>query len=156
MLPGQRAIAAHPDAAVVAVDDVPRVSRIDPERVVIQMHDQRAVVAERLAAVVGDVQVDAVHVDPLRLVGIDADLAEVHRPRIEAVDLGPALALVLGAEDTALAMLDDGVDDVRVLAIDVEADAAGVAGSGRPVGELAPGAAGVHASCRCRSPVRRR
>ena len=111
---------------------------------VVQVHFHRSVIAERLAAIVRDVQVDAVDVDPLRVIGIDANLAEVHRPRIEAADLGPRLAFVLGAEHAAVAVLDDGVNDVRVAAIEVEADAAGVTGW-KAAGDLAPGPAGIAA-----------
>src|SRR5688500_18303001 len=89
-------------------------------------------------------QVDAAEVDDVRVVRIDADLAEVHRARIGVVHLRPRLAGVGGlveaggivvdaltapaATPAALLLflwaLDDGVENVRVLAIHVERDAA--------------------------------
>src|SRR5262245_47448154 len=56
---------------------------------------------ERLAAVVGDVELHAEDVDPLVVVGVDADLAVVEGARHQVVELGPGLALVVGAEDAA-------------------------------------------------------
>src|SRR5262249_37147128 len=52
--------------------------------------------AEGLAAVTGAVQRDAQHVQVLLVGGIDADLAEVHGPRVDAVDARPRVAAVGG------------------------------------------------------------
>src|SRR4029078_5719123 len=69
-------------------------------------------------------------------------LVKIHRTRVEAVHLRPRLALVLGAEDAALPVLDDRVDDVGVLAVHVESDAARFT-CRQAGGDLAPRAAGV-------------
>src|SRR5262249_40290673 len=74
--------------------------------------------------------------------GIDTNLAEVHRSWVQAVHLGPGFTFVLGPEHTAFAVFNDGVYDVRVFAIDVEADSAGVAFR-KPVSQLARGSSDV-------------
>ena len=87
------------------------------------------VLAKRLAAVVGDVKVHSEDVDPLVVRRVDADLAEVERPRVEARSSAssvsppsserktpPALALALAdRRSSSLVGLDDRVDDPRVL-----------------------------------------
>ena len=97
-----------------------------------------------LAGVVGDVQLHAEHVDARVGAGIDADLAEVHRPRIHVAHLPPRGAGVVGAVDAALGgVLDARVEHVRVGAVDVHADAA--LGAGRNAGlDPRPRLAGVH------------
>ena len=104
---------------------------------------QRAVLDERLAAIVGDVNLHAEDVDAGVVVRIDADLAEVHRPRIGVRHLAPRLAGIIGSIDAAfLLVLDAGVDDVRVGAIDVHADAAERTGR-HALRQLGPRAAGI-------------
>src|ERR1700730_1035251 len=66
------------------------------------MHVIAAVVLERLAAVVGAVKRDAANIQMILVGGIDADLAEVHRPRVDAVDSRPSLTAVRGLVDTAV------------------------------------------------------
>jgi hypothetical protein len=61
----------------------------------IQMDVRGAVVAERLAAVIGDMELHAADVDSLIVVGIDTNLAELHGPRIQAVHF--TTTLVFGA-----------------------------------------------------------
>src|SRR5262249_23787930 len=56
---------------------------------------------EGLAAVAGAVLRHAEDVDVLVVAGIDAHLAEVHRPRVDAVDAGPGVAAVGGPEQAA-------------------------------------------------------
>src|SRR5207249_3795091 len=98
--------------------------------------------SERLTAIVGDPDICATHVDSLVVIRIDADLAEIHRPRIDVVKLGPGFAFVLGAEHAAIAILDGRVNDIRILTIDVDADSPGIARrqTGR---QLPPGSSSV-------------
>ena len=125
-LPRLALVPAHPDAAVVAVDDVIRVVRVDPHRVMVRM--QRAVLDEGLAAVIRDVDLDAADVDAQVVGRVDADLAEVHRPRIDVGHLPPRHPGIVGAIGAAFGLvLDARVEDVGILAVDVHPDAAEVA-----------------------------
>ena len=130
--PVAAAIPGHPDAAVVAVEDVVGIRRVDPDGVDIAVDIAEAGLHEGAAAILGHVDVDAAEPDLLVVVGVDADLAEVGGPRIGVAHAGPGGALVFGAVDAAeRGVLEFGVDDVGVLAIDVERAAADVAGGGQ-------------------------
>src|SRR5436190_10409751 len=58
-------------------------------------------VAERRAAVGGVRQADAADVEVLVVLRVDADLREVHRPRIQAIHALPGVAGVIRTEDAA-------------------------------------------------------
>src|SRR5439155_21013821 len=90
-------VVRHGEPAVVADDQVIRVAGIDPDGVHVVVNHHRRIGLDRLARVDGHVQADAAHVDAIRVVGIDAHLAEVHRPRIHCVDATPGLTAVIGA-----------------------------------------------------------
>ena len=62
----------------------------------------RAGLPECLAAVARKVQANAEDVEVFVVAGIDADLAEVHRPRVEAVDALPRFAAVGGLVHAAV------------------------------------------------------
>src|SRR5579872_1724673 len=108
--------------------------------------DRAEHVAKVLSAVVRDVEaaVRAEDVHAVAVLRIDADLAEVHRPRVERRQLLPAVASINAPVDAVLAArrFDGGVDDAAVAAEDVEADAAFVAAR-QSGGELRPGGAAV-------------
>ena len=109
ILPRLAAVVGDGEALVEYVDQVVRVVGIDPEAVVVAARRLEAL--ERLAAVVGHVQPEAHRVDRVRIVRIDADLAEhpavgvrvrsmnVFCSAREAAHLRPRLALVVGAVD---------------------------------------------------------
>ena len=140
-LPGLGPVVADANAAVRAFDNVVRVVRVDPHRVVIVV--QRFLQRECLAAVVRDVQVNAEHVDPRIRGWVNAHLAEVHRPRVDVRHLAPRLPRIVRPVRAAfLGVFDARVDDVRIPAVDVHADAAERAG-GHAVGQLGPGPAGI-------------
>src|SRR5205814_364919 len=80
----------------------PAVARVDPPRVLVRVDALGGVGLERLAAVAGAVRRDASHVEVLLVAGVHADLAEVHGPRVDAVDARPALAAVGRFEDAAV------------------------------------------------------
>src|SRR5438552_1956353 len=86
-----------------------------------------------LSAVTRPAQADASEHDVLVVIGVDSNLAEVHRAeRVQAhahgAHLCPGLALVLGAKDSACYVLDARVDDRRILSVDVQSDASAIAG----------------------------
>ena len=101
MLPVLPAVERQEDAAVAAGDHVVGVLRVDPQGVAVGVDRRVGLGPEGLAAVARDVQRHAEDVDAPVVVGVDADLAEVERPRAQVVDLDPRLAAVVGAEDAA-------------------------------------------------------
>ena len=133
-----RTVAAHPDATVIAVDQVTGVLRVDPERMVVRVNFG-VTLEERPARIVGDGQLSAENIDPFFVIRIDADLAVVHGPRIQAVNLRPGFALVFGAKYAAFLVLDGRIHDVGVAAEDVEADSPHRT-LGKAVAQLPPGA----------------
>src|SRR5262249_10690538 len=136
---GRAAVVGKGDAAVVAEDQAPAVSGIDPQRVMVRVRASRHVlVGEGLAAVVRYVQRHTQDVHSSLVAGIDSNLAEIERAWAQVVELRPRLAAVVGAKHTAgfdvrigprsLAefrvaiengplRLHDGVDDTRILGI---------------------------------------
>ncbi len=150
VLPALGAVEALVDASIGAEDQALGAARIDLERVKVGVDFSGAVLAERLAAVFRDVEGEAENVDALGVLGVHADLREVEGPRVQLAAAAPALSAVVRAEDaahlardvvdpagSALARLDDGVDDLRIPAVDREADPAGRAGKARR--KLRPG-----------------
>ena len=180
VVPVLAAVVGDAHAVVVAEDDVLRVRRVDPHRVVVAAEAERR--RPGLAAVGGVRHADRQHVDVVRVVRVDADLHVVVAgpaadlllvgadllPRLPAV-VGPvdlladhagarlALAQLLQAVGVGHArlvgVLDVRVEDERVLRVDVEADAAQHA-AGQAAAELRPGLARRRSSCRCRCPGR--
>src|SRR5262249_28303355 len=82
-------------------DQTARVSRVDPQVVVIDVDAARAGGAELPPPVARDVQRDAQHVEAPRVGRVDADLREVERPGAQVVDLLPGFAAVARAEDSS-------------------------------------------------------
>src|SRR5262249_8896118 len=102
VVPGGGPVVADVVAAVAADQHVPAVLRVDPHRMAVGMYVLAGAGLELLAAVGALVLADAQHVDVLVIRRIDADDAEVHRPRVDAVDTLPGLAAVVGAVDAAV------------------------------------------------------
>ena len=96
-VPRLRHVVRHGQAAVVADEDVVRVRRVDPDRVVIRVRPRRGGGIDGLAAVERLVEIDAAEVHDLGIVRIDPHLAEVHRPRVRVVHLAPRRAGVVRA-----------------------------------------------------------
>src|SRR5207237_732449 len=149
MLPGGPPIVGQGQSAVAAEHEVLRVARIDPQSVVVGVDAGGAVVAKTPAAVAGNMQGDAEHIDAPLIGRIDPTLAEVERPRAKVVYLCPGVTPVFGAKNPArvdrargsgllavdganvgLVGLDDGVDNARIAAGNGQAAAAE-----RPVGQ---------------------
>ena len=131
------AVVGDVEAAVAAEDHVPAVARVDPEGVVVGVDAAAAVGAERLAAVGRAVERDPQHVEVLVVGRIDADLAEVHRPGVEAVDPRPGLAAVGRLVDAAVLEAVGPLLVLDVLALAAEPAENGWVGS-RPPAPLPP------------------
>src|SRR4030042_3244783 len=97
------------------------ISRVDPHGMMVAVNLLDDVRPECLAAVVGYIHGRAHHPDPLIVVGGDADLAVIHRPWVGRGHLFPGRTFVFGPKNSALLVLDDGIDDAGIPAIDVEA-----------------------------------
>ena len=81
---------------------MPAVTGIDPQDVVVDVHVRAVtVVLERGAAVLGAIERDPQYIEIALVARIDADLAEVHRARVEAVHASPRLACIGGTEHAA-------------------------------------------------------
>ena len=112
-VPRPALVPADVEPAVVADQQVLRVLRVDPDRVLVDVTG-RAVAAgiverrEGLAAVERLRYRQPGDVDRLVVRRIDAQLAEVHRPRVAVADVRPARALVVGAEDAAARRIERG------------------------------------------------
>ena len=147
VFPSASAIIAPVNAAVAARDHVAGIRGVDPHGVIIAMDARHAIGDERLPPILGVIHRRAHHPDAQVVVGIDYDLAVVGGARIGVRHLLPTLAFVLAAEDAALRVLHDGINDVGVAAINADANAADVAALRvrQPLGEFLPGGAAVGA-----------
>ena len=96
---GRAGVIRHLQPAVVAIHDVLAVQRIDPDRVVVDVSLVRLDARERLAAVDRLLRIHAADVHRVRLVRVDADLAEVHRALVPVRHELPGLALVARPPD---------------------------------------------------------
>ena len=122
-IPRTSAIVGLVNPAVRSGQHMVRIFRIDPKRVKVAVDTPYDVRHPGLAAVVGDVHGRGRLPDALIVVGIDANLAVVHWTRIDVAHLAPMLAAIFGTKHTAFRILDDGVNNVRIAAIDIDADA---------------------------------
>ena len=132
------------------------VARVDPQRVVVAVHATRRVVREGPATIARAVQARSAEVDPARVVGIDTDLAVVHRAVVGGAQMLPCVATIgravnaillialgllrrLPAEPAAAEIgLYDRKDLISVPAIDVESDTA-LDAVWQPLGQFFPG-----------------
>ena len=144
----QPALAAIPrdgHTAVPSDDQMVRVVGVDPERVILGVYRAEHV-PEVLAAIVRNVEaaVRPEQVHAVAVSGIGANLAVVHRARIQRGPLLPCLPAVGAAIHAAVAAgrLDRRVDDAWIAVKDVEADASLLARR-QAGGELRPGGAAV-------------
>ncbi len=116
-IPRAPGVVAPMDSAVAAGEHVVRIRRIDPHRMKIPVDAPHAIRHEFLAAVLGVEHLRTEFPNTQIIIGIDANLAH----------LLPRLAFVFAAECSALFVLDNRVNDVRVLAVNIQADAPSVA-----------------------------
>ena len=156
-VPGLGAVVAQEDPAVGAEPHVLGAGGLDPHGVQVGVQVLGAARGERPAAVVRYPEVGAQQVDPLLVVGLDPDLAEVEGPRRVGAEAGPVVSPVVAAEHasgaalrlervdvTTLVRLDHGEDHLGVAAVDVEPDTAGLGGqASRELGPRASPVAGA-------------
>src|SRR5689334_18031394 len=125
-------VVAPVNAAVGAGDHVIGISGIDPHGVIVAVNTADTLGGKRFSAVFGVKHLRAEFPDAQVVVGINANLAVVGGTRIGFAHALPGFAFVFAAERAAFFMLDFGVNDVGILAINVEADAAGIGGGVLP------------------------
>ncbi len=169
MVPVLARVPGDAHAVVVAEQHVLRVARIDPQSVVVAAEAERR--GPGLPAVGRVRHADGQHVDMVRIVRVDPHLhVVVARSAADGLllraHLPPGLSAIVGPIDLfadhafarlavsqflepggvrhprLVAVFDVGVEDQRILRVDVEADAAEHP-AGEALGEFRPGLAGV-------------
>ena len=143
--PGLAAVDRHVATAVVAVGHACRMSRVDPQVVVVAVgHGNRRV---RLATVGALVEARVEYIDRVtgHRIGVDARVVEGSLAQAAVVaDTSPALAAVVRLEHPALVVLDDGVDARAIGARHRHPDLADdAAWQSRLARQLGPGLAAV-------------
>src|SRR5262249_44790017 len=115
-VPVGAAVEALVDAAIAADTVVLCILWIDPDNVVVDVAPLLAEAAQRPAAVVAHLHVDAHDVDAVGIFRVDVDAGEVHGALIEVVAPFPGLAAIGRAKHATLLVdgFDAGVDDVRI------------------------------------------
>jgi hypothetical protein len=138
------AVEAFVDAAVAADPIVPRVLRVDPNGMIVDVAPLLPELPQLLAAIVAHLHEDAHDVDACGVRGIDNDAGKVHGPLIEVIAAFPGFAQVRRAEDAAFLVdrFDAGVDDVRIRRGNRQGDPPQVL-AGQAGLQLLPGAAAV-------------
>ncbi len=133
------------DASIRTCDDVVRILGVNPHRVKIAMNTFYALRRERLSAVLGVIHRCAQHPNPQIVIGIHPHLAVVGRAWIRVAHFLPCLALVFAAVDAAFFVLHQRVNDIRILAIDIQPDTSCVAAVfiGQALRQFLPGCAAV-------------
>src|SRR5262249_37285173 len=131
VVPVGHAVVSHVEAAVAADDHVPAVARVNPQGVLIGV-DAAHVAAESLAAVGRAVQADAQHIEVPVIAGVHANLAEIHGPRVHAVDACPRFAAVGGLVDAAVLVAVLALLVLHVFFLAAQPAAPGPPGIGTP------------------------
>lgn len=125
-LPVPAGVIADLPATVRSLEEVVRVGRVDPHRLVVAMHALRDLL-EGPPAILALVQPARERVHDVRVDRVDADVGVVERPEVDVpvvADHLPRVAAVIGAPELTLVLrLGDHVDDVRVGPVDRDADA---------------------------------
>ena len=159
LVPVVGAVPAHRHAAVAAQDQVVRVRRIDPQRMMVQVHAGRRVGSEVAPAVGRPVHAGTAQVHALGVVGVHPNLAVVHGAVVGRAQVLPRLAPVGGTVDSVLALalgrpaaealprharigFDQREDHVAVAPVDGQPDPPLVA-LRQSVGQLGPRVAAV-------------
>src|SRR5262249_46714409 len=131
------------DAAVAADAVVAIVPGVDPDGVVVHVPPLLAQAAQRLAAVVAHLHVDAHDIDAVGVFRIDDDAGEGHGAAVEIVAPLPRLAQVGRAKDAAFLVdrFHAGIHDIGIAGRDGERDAAQILGGQAALQFLPVGAA---------------
>ncbi len=125
-MPVGGAVETFVDAAVIAHEVVVRVVRVNPQRVVIDVHETAAQRHERRAAIVAHHDADVHGVNAIFVFGVDVDGAVVHGGGVVGIAAFPRGAAIGGAENAAAAIrgFDLRVKNVGIGGSDGQADAA--------------------------------
>ncbi len=102
VVPRLATVPGHVRPAIGTQHHVTTVSRIDPQGMPVGMHATPKIAAERHATIRGMVLADTQYVDVTLVGRIDLDHAEVHRPRMQAVDPLPVPTSVHRLEDASV------------------------------------------------------
>ena len=89
MFPVLAHVAGFIQAPVISQKGVTAVGGIDPEGMVVYMHQRRPIGAEGFTAILGEVQRYAKHPDPFGVGWIHPHLPEIERPWAKGIDLAP-------------------------------------------------------------------
>src|SRR5262245_1784227 len=132
------------DAAVAADEIVIGVVGVDPQAVIVHVAEFGAEVAQRFAAVVGNLAEDIHEIDALGIFRIDDQVSPVHGLALVLVLTLPGFAGVTGSENAPLLVdrLDDGIDHVGIRRRAGQANAAKLL-TWQTVGQLTPRLAAV-------------
>ena len=115
------------NAAVRSGEHVVRIFWIDPHRMIIPVNPMHALRVERLPAILGVKHLRAQLPNPQIVIGINSNLAVIRRSRVRFAHPLPRLAFVFAAERPAFFMLDLGINNVGIFAVNIQPDAPGIA-----------------------------
>ncbi len=105
VIPVATLIVRYVEAPVIAQQDMASIARINPHRMVIDMHVPRGVLGlKRLPTVPAQIEFRAKHPNVIDVGRIDANLAVIHRTRIQAVNTLPGYSAVVRLIDPAVFM----------------------------------------------------
>ena len=141
--PGSAAVEADVGAAVVALDEIQRIVGVDPQSVVVTVRDADR--PEARAAVDRTPEHHVQNVDRVGVLRVGLEVGVVPRPLAQlavGAHQPELLAAVVGTEEAALFVLDQGPDSVRRRRRHRHRDAA-LDALGEALGELHPGVAAV-------------
>src|SRR5258708_4507394 len=125
-LPSLSGVVAPVNSAIRSGEHAIRILGIDPHRVEISMNTARTLGRKSFPAILRIKHLRAELPDAEIIIGVDANLAVIRRPRIGIAHLLPGITFILAAISSALLVLNDGVNDVGILAVNVQSDTAGV------------------------------
>ena len=121
------------------------------------MRRRRHVGGHGLSAVDGLVEPDAAEIDHVRVVRVDADLAEVHRPRVGVVHLAPRRARIIRTIETGRQRGDAGLGASPAARLGARLTASRCGRAGAFLGAARrPSARSAPAGCEQRRPLDRR
>ncbi len=149
--PGFAAIDRERRAAVVAIDQMPRIARIYPQRVMVAVRGGQQL--EILTAVGGAERAGVQHIDGVHGDRIGKNMRVVPGALSEAViriDPRPTSAAIIGAENSTLLRFDGRIDTAAVRARDGNADAAQRTGGKTVAFDLLPGDSAVRGTVKSR------
>ncbi len=119
-------VVAPVNSAIASGQNVVGIRRIDPECVEISVDFSDAIGGKGFSAIFGKIHRRAQGPDAQVVVRIDAHLAVIGRTRVGVAHLFPGFTHVLASENAALLVLHQRIDNVGILAINVQPNAASI------------------------------